>query len=84
MPATSLAWKFMLVGRTTCGESSPAKPALMEPVPLSMTTASLLWKALIAGAASVLPSYHEFYLAYLQVVQDPAIVAALEAKLRLI
>lgn len=36
-------------------------------------------KALIEGAASVLPPYHDFYLAYLRLVQDPAIVSALEA-----
>ena len=39
----------------------------------------LFERALIIGAANMLPPYHEYYLAYLAAVQDPAIIAALKA-----
>jgi hypothetical protein len=39
----------------------------------------LFERAFISGAAKMLPSYHELYLAYLAAVQDPAVLAALKA-----
>jgi hypothetical protein len=36
-------------------------------------------KALISGAARMLPPYHEFYFAYLAAVQDEAVLKALKA-----
>ena len=39
----------------------------------------LFERAVISGAAKMLPSYHNLYLAYLAAVQDPAVLKALEA-----
>ena len=39
----------------------------------------LFERAFISGAAKMLPSYHELYLAYLAAVQDPAVLEALKA-----
>ena len=36
-------------------------------------------RALVAGAARILPAYHQYYLDYLHTVQNPATISALEA-----
>jgi hypothetical protein len=67
--------KAKMVRMTLCADWVLLAMALEE----SATGFDTYERALISGAARMLPPYHEFYLAYLAAVQDEAVVSAFKA-----